>query len=96
MLALHRPFGARASSDPRFDFRKGFITHGAMVIFCEILSQPNEDSDRHVEDGTSPDAIGVEETFADPSIDDWNLDFNLPESRLFGGWESNQPWGLRI
>lgn len=60
------------------------------------------DYDRHVEDGTSPDGIGVTEVppVHDPrmdfTMDDWNMDFNLPESWLLSGWEDNQPWGLQI
>ncbi|KAH7364917.1 fungal-specific transcription factor domain-containing protein [Rhexocercosporidium sp. MPI-PUGE-AT-0058] len=59
------------------------------------------DYDRHVEDGTSPDGIGVEvpevqDPRMDFTMDDWNMDFNLPESWLMSGWEDNQPWGLQI
>ncbi|KAH7400461.1 hypothetical protein BKA64DRAFT_671890 [Cadophora sp. MPI-SDFR-AT-0126] len=60
------------------------------------------DYDRHVEDGTSPDGIGVAEAppVHDPrmdfTMDDWNMDFNLPESWLLSGWEDNQPWGLQL
>ncbi|KAH6698135.1 hypothetical protein BKA61DRAFT_246673 [Leptodontidium sp. MPI-SDFR-AT-0119] len=59
------------------------------------------DYDRHVEDGTSPDGIGVgigevQDPRMDFTMDDWNMDFNLPESWLMSGWEDNQPWGLQI
>ncbi|KAK0108680.1 hypothetical protein ONS95_003472 [Cadophora gregata] len=60
------------------------------------------DYNRHVEDGTSPDGIGVsdEPVVHDPrmdfTMDDWNMDFNLPESWLLSGWEDNQPWGLQL
>ncbi|KAL2060369.1 hypothetical protein VTL71DRAFT_9764 [Oculimacula yallundae] len=54
------------------------------------------DYDRHVEDGTSPDGIGVSDPRMDFTMDEWNMDFNLPESWLMSGWEDNQPWGLQI
>ncbi|XMA20749.1 hypothetical protein WAI453_013540 [Rhynchosporium graminicola] len=61
------------------------------------------DYDRHVEDGTSPDGIGVTggvgeipDPRMDFTMDDWNMDFNLPDSWLVSGWEDNQPWGLQI
>lgn len=58
--------------------------------------------ENHVDNGTAPDGIGVAPMVEPPhpsmdfTMDDWNMDFNLPESWLISGWENNQPWGLQL